>query len=546
MMSGVDLAEFCYPLSVAMAYKEEVTKKQGNALFRMSGSSEITGYYGSGSILYPNASLGFVTMQARPVFYFGDIPLRLNMGYTTDKLTATYYNRVAVEFDAAEYRDILQNKLIETLTKELEGKLEGYNNIRGKVTELENLERWLNDTSITNSIGDIDSLKAIQEEIGGVNIDRLITKKDSLMALQGQYANGIHDSFGFMKTVANIEKLETFINAYYSKQAQVKELDRLLALQSKYNQIKEKATGLKDKVSALENDLDIQKLQNELDVLKDKIKNPNQLQSLLQQKGLLGKFDKYLLPIQQLKIGEVRPVYGQLTHWGMPVNGIQAGVKFNDFIASVTSGKTKQLPLSPFFALNTTLELPVSKILSGQVGWQQDEQNYLLFNFLISKNDNKDLALEVSPLSPIGHHVIGAGFGTALLKKLLAIKGEIALSLTGYDPNYVSINTYQPYNHLAKYVFGEKAANGISDMAYRFEINSNLLKDKLTIQYKYQNTGFNFYSPGVPFLISGHVKSDGRLGYKLFKGKINTSVFYAHELFEQDGLPGGLLYRKPM
>lgn len=514
--------------------KDTNPKKNGILL---KGEAQLTGFHGQSSYLLPNTAQTYFTLSAAPKLIVHDIPLGLQINYTSDPLVSHYYNRVSFDFNASEYQEILKNKVLNAVLdkySELSAEAEDWKN---KKSQLDNLNALINDSILIQEIQKINDLENHITEISQINdlenqLSELIDNKNELLQ-----NHAIPDNIKQLEV--KIQLLKTKLASYKSLTEKLKDFDKLQAKRDQYEFYLNKAEKLKNEISEYK---DIEALQGKLTTIEEEIKDPNSLKKYLEEFGLAGKLTPILMAVKRLSVGETQPYYSELTHWGMPVKGIGAGIKIGNQTLGINSGVSRSLPISPIFYPGQPVQhLPGLQINSAQIGWEKEEGDYLRINGLLAKPKEEFIPSKDNIVHDYlkNYRVVSTGFGGNIKNGLLSVNGEIGLSLTENLSGIDVPEENSPYNNLAKSIFGKKGETGIADIAWKLSIKGQFLNRNLVLRIISSDIGQNFHTPGNPYLISGRQNTAVNLDYKFLKNTLAVGTRIEKESFDSSPFQTG-------
>jgi hypothetical protein len=503
-----------------------------------------------------------VRIQAQPGVSIYNVPLSLNLYYTTER-TYARPNQFAVSFnfDAQKFKDNLRTMVEQKIMEQTKINTASLGKQYEQVAELGSINDKLKGMSVNTS--EITSLEAKLKSGDYANVG------ESISALSNQAIDALkkidYDSLKTKYTDAK-NQLAQYVPKDSVEEKQKQLLDdsldaRLLRLEAKKDSVLKKLDGYQQKLnSLLEKKQQAEAMMQQLNQLKataeqiqqltekknylegvqknleglsasnmgdlSRLSDPTVLKQNLLEQGMFTGLNKLFFGVKQLSIGTVYPFYSPLILNGIQVQGGAVEINPGLFFLNITGGNTH---------IGTANFLDIFKsayqrwMIGGRIGVGKPERSHFFLSYIHSFDKNTTLPTEISPtVRPSQNDVLGATLQLTFWKGRIRLLGEGAGC--GFNRNRRDA-TLNVGNSLYQKIpaFLKPNLSTSYDYAYMARGDFNFWKGSLINFYtEYIGPGYNSF--GVPFLRNDVLRYGGRIEQTLWKSRIKVTGRYRYEL----------------
>lgn len=251
----------------------------------------------------------------------------------------------------------------------------------------------------------------------------------------------------------------------------------------------------------------------------------------------------FLQFIQTFQIGRTRPSYSTMMLNGVPVNGINAAVKFGKFHAAAVYGKSQrsvqpgvylaQQYQQDFLFVKAGLGNRDQSIFSISLLHAKDDMNSIIPeqkfyvrqpDTLVYLTDTLFIPLDSTPVfrRPRESLLSGLDFSTWLLASKIKLSAEVVGAMNTGNTNSakITIDEIPPW---AEQIHPLRLTTSISFAAH-IRTDINLKKTRFYGAYKIAMPGF--YSPGTPFMRQDYRSFECKAYQLLFHNKLTLQPHY--------------------
>lgn len=491
-----ELIRQCAPRQVRDGYTAEAKEPEGP--FSFSGTARLTTQYSNQQNPYTTAPPSFARLEASPQLTIMGLPFSSRLFFSTEQRALRYdINTANIQFDVATFQRKLQQEVLNKL-KEKGGELikEKLDEIREAayqkaIQKLGPEARALNSPDIIGRFQELEKLDRIDALLTLPVFDQL--KKD-----WKQYENLPQEKLDHIQ-----DSLKRMSNREYAKflrlREQASEYERLLDKREGLLQLKNEMRGILAMKERLEEAEKLRTMSYE-SLLNDP--------KVLKRVGALEKAQKLLSQVRRFGVGTVFPYHSAFTLDGVSVKGVDVEVAPSGFYAGVTLGKIQQTA----FVFDTLGELAPRSIFAARVGYGEPEGNHLHLHMLnASEADNEAFAAR-------RNQVLGLSGQYRLFGDRVRIEGEWAHSRLRNDPSQVVKDSITWEDRL-------RQSTDVQGDAWQLRAEFRPTQ-KTQIRARYAWVAPEFYSMGVPLLITDRERYEFRGEQRLLDGKISLSAFY--------------------
>jgi hypothetical protein len=513
---------------------------------------------GTDQVLPPH----LVRIQAQPGISIYNVPLGLNLYYTTER-TASRPNQFAVSFnfDAQKFKENLRNLVERKIMEETKLNTASLSKQMGQVAELGSVTDKLKGLSVDKSeisnlegkinSGDYTGITESISALSGQAIDAL--KKIDYDSLKNTYTDAKNQLAGYIPKDSVEEKqkkdltdsLDARLNRLEARKDSV--LNKLEGYQQKMNNLIEKqkqVTEMLNRLNQLKATVEqIQQLtekKNYLEGLQNTLQNSNSgsyaelsrlsdptvLKENLLERGLFTGANKLFFGIRQLSIGTVYPYYSPLILNGIQVQGGAIEINPSLFYLNITGGNTH---------LGATNLLDVFKsayqrwMVGGRIGVGKVDRSHFFISYIHSFDKKNSLPSELAPsVRPGQNDVLGAELQLTFWKGRIKLYGEGAG--TGFNRNR-NDSALKVQNGIYEKIpaFLKPNLSTSYDYAYIARGDFNFWRGSLISVFT-EYIGPGYQSFGVPFLRNDVIRYGGRIEQAMYKNRIKLSAKYRYEV----------------
>lgn len=513
---------------------------------------------GTNQIMPPH----LVRIQAQPGVSIYNVPLSLNLYYTTER-TYARPNQFAVSFnfDAQKFKDNLRSMVEQKIMEQTKINTGNLSKQYEQVAELGNINDKLKDMSVNTS--EITSLEGKLKSGDYANIGESISvlsnqaiealKKIDYDSLKAKYTDAKNQLAAYVpvdsveekqkKTLADsidarllrleakkdsvIKKLEGYqqkMNGLLEKkqqaEAMLQQLNQLKTTAEQIQQLTEKKNyleGLQKNLSGL-----TQTNYGDLSRLND----PTVLKQNLLEQGMFTGLNKLFFGVKQFSIGTVYPYYSPLILNGIQVQGGAIEINPGLFFLNITGGNTH---------IGTANFLDIFKsayqrwMIGGKIGLGKVERSHFFISYIHSFDRVNTLPADVIPaVRPAQNDVLGVELQLTFWKGRIKLLGEGAGA--GFNRNSTDSalkveNTY--YEKVPAFLKPNLSTS--YDYAYIARGDFNFWKGSIISVYT-EFIGPGYQSFGVPFLRNDVLRYGGRVEQQFWKNRLKATAKYRYEI----------------
>jgi hypothetical protein len=561
-----EIGEDCISLTQisldTIATKKRIKLPKGIQLY---GSASIEHVYssrqGTDQVMPPH----LLRIQAQPSLSIYNVPIGMNLYYTTERTTARP-NQFALSFnfDAQKFKDnlrtLVEQKMLEqtklnsaSLGKQYEmiaelgsvnDKLKGLSVNTAEISSLETQIKGGDFSGIDESISllsnqattalqkiDYDKLKAQYTDA-----KNQLAEYVPIDSVEEQQKKVLSDSLDARllrleaKKDSVLKKLEGFQQKLNAALEKKKQLEGML---TKLNQLKTTAqqiqqlTEKKNILETMEKNIANLNFKNYADL--SRLGDPTVLKENLIERGLFSGMNKLFFGVRQLSLGTVYPYYSSLVLNGIQVQGGALEINPGIFFLNITGGNT-HLGASNFidiFKSNYQRWMVGSKIGVGK-----PERSHFFLSYIHSFDKTNSLPAEISSsVRSQQNDILGAELQLTFWKGKIKLYGEgagVAFNRNRVDSAIKSENSW--YAKIPNFLKPNLSTS--YDFAYTARGDFNLWKGSLISAYT-EYIGPGYQSFGVPFLRNDVIRYGGRIEQAIWKNRIKLNAKYR---FETDNL----------
>ncbi len=561
--SHEELGDDC--ISLSQANTDTIAEKKLIKLpkeVQLYGNASIEHIYsnrqGTHQLLPPH----LVRIQAQPGVSIYNVPLALNLYYTSER-TAAYPNQFAVsfQFDEQKFKDNLRKMVEQKIMEQTKLNTAALGKQYEQVAELGSINDKLKGMSINTSeinslegqikSGDYSNIGESISSLSGQAIDAL--RKIDYDSLKSVYTDAKNQLAEYIPKDSVEEKQKKTLND--SLDARLKRLDakkdsvlnKLDGYQQKMNSLIEKKkqfeemtgkltqlkataeqfqqlTEKKNYLEGLEKNLAGANAGNYADL--SRLSDPTVLKENLLERGLFTGMNKLFFGVRQLSIGTVYPYYSPLILNGIQVQGGAIEINPSIFFLNITGGNTH---------LGATNLLDIFKsryqrwMIGGKIGLGKVERSHFFISYIHSFDKSTTLPAEVFPtVRPLQNDVLGIELQLTFWKGKIKLLGEGAGCGFNRNRNDATLKVENSWYQKIP-AFLKPNLSTSYDYAYNARGDFNLWKGSLISVYT-EFIGPGYQSFGVPFLRNDVLRYGGRVEQSVWKNRLKATAKYKYEI----------------
>lgn len=510
----------------AVAFKPvAVQKKKGKNLVKFSGQGRIifqqATRQGTGSEV-PDM---FLRGELFPTVTFGNIPIGLNLLYSTEERSYRQnINQVSLNFDARQFQQNMKRSLDRKLQEKLRSinpteidQAKGFREklLKKKYPKLDEWKEKLSDPKLKEQLQALKQLESLETVLDNPSFKN---SKKELAKLEKKH--GIQSEEELEKKRPQFSEREYL------------EMKQMYNFQKEHERLLVQKKGLETKAKDAHK---YKKMAEQLEAAegmstKSLLSNPRNLRQGLKSFGLNTGWSKLFSGIQSLGIGTSYPFYSQQTLNGTSVNGVHLELNPGRWLyLAGTYGKSARA------TFDTTRFVPTytfSQQLFGlRAGVGPRDGTHLHLTYLeIQDQETTPFVDSIRGVSfyPGENYVVGTEFGLRLFDRKLSLGGEINGSVFNRqrDAGEVQINTLEENNIPFKSFINDRLnSSSAVDYAYRGHMDLNLFQGKTKVSGFVSRVGPGYTSLGTPFLLKDLFRWRGEIRQSMFKSRLQLSAF---------------------
>jgi len=512
---SASLGRHCVQVVIDERMESVSTKK-----IQWSGQGRVEHVYSNQAFFGNTLPRQFVRVDAHPTLQIQDIPLGLDIFYTTeDQQFGPTANAISLRFDARQFQHQLRQKLERKVADQSSSIQQMH---RADFLKEEYLAQVLDHAS--DSLVQVN--QALQQQLQS-ELDqyaekeltywqkRLSNELDGPQQVFRQRERAIRQSAD-PKASTQLDSLDREYEIWRKahkedlqlqdsiQQAWVK-LEDLRRRLSQVNQILQQVQQGQDQEAFLKDQYAVLTTQNDslrqlLDV-DQTLNDPKVLKKELTRAGLLEGQNRWLYAIKSFTIGTYRPAMSPIMLSGTQANGVEVGWSPDEqWRADVAVGKIQ----APFFGVSSEAETDFYEptVLSNKLSFSNRwMQTYLASAYAF----NDDWSVESGTnLLPPPSLLLGGGFVFSFLEGALNAQGDLAW---------------------ADRIGVEEPTDWRSQMAWNAALDWQL-HDRVHFLGVYQSTGTQYEDIGSPLVLPGLEHIEGQINTIWWQGQLQFGLFY--------------------
>ncbi len=502
-----------------------VQKTKRKNLVKFSGQGRIISQYATRQGTGSEVPDMFLRGELFPTVTFGNIPIGLNLLYSTEERSYRQnINQVSLNFDARQFQQNMKRSLDRKLQEKMQSinpteidQAKGFREklLKKKYPKLDEWKEKLSDPQLQEqlqALKQLESLETVLDNPSFKNSKKELTKLEKKHGIQSE------------------EELEKKRPQFSERE--YLEMKQLYNFQKEHERLLAQKKGLEAKAK------DVRKYKKMADQLeaadsmptKSLLSNPRNLHQGLKSLGLNTGWTKLFSGIQSLGIGTSYPYYSQQTLNGTSVNGVHLELNPGRWLyLAGTYGKSARA------TFDTTRFVPTytfSQQLFGlRAGVGSRDGTHLHLTYLqIQDQETTPFVDSIRGVSfyPGENYVVGTEFGLRLFDRKLSIGGEINGSIFNRqrDAGEVQINTLEENNiPLKSFINDRLNSSSAVDYAYRGHMDLHLFQGKTKVSGFVSRVGPGYTSLGTPFLLKDLFRWRGEIRQSMFKSRFQLSAF---------------------
>lgn len=437
----------------------------------------------------------------------GKVPIQVTSFYCSLK-DQYNSNHISTTFDREAYIDNLHGKLKQKIEDQLKSEGIDLNEINKAAVKLDHIEYLIDNEIKLDSISqDYDkALSALSELESRTDALKLAQQNtihhyDSLKAYNVDYYNSeiilLGDSLEALnQEIHSIESNMSILSSNLEKIQNTKNAGLKLA---------EEAEELRNKLSGYSHYVYLLKLIEE-----KKSGSHESLQLVATEFGLIDKFERIIMGISDLQVGNAVPHVSPMLIWGIPTRGASVQYQLGNFQIGGGGGK-----LSFYPGMDSTNERKVAYAFIGK----GNHDNYVRLGMLLGLDKFSNTSK-----SEINNHVYNLSSNYQIAEGKIRFNCEMAVSVDKLRSGVVRSESrrlnYNDVHPLLQILFGPNVDNAEIGIAGAFNVDMNLNKGRTLVNLGGSKVDPLFKSYGTYYIRQDRLKYDFKFGQKMFKGKV--------------------------
>lgn len=477
--------------------------------FQLSGRGNVEYFYTDQPFWGQEGSRQYVRFDLQPRVQWQDIPLGVDIFYTTNaEEWASGMNAISLHFDARRFQEQLRDKLQGRLKARAAKIQRTHARDFSREAQLARQLDGLSDSAFTQARAILPELERRLKDYPEKELR--YRERQLRRALEEQaHTPGLHpDSLD--AEYAHLEKersrIEKQLAVIQQKMAEMEQLKRQInAAEQKlqqYRQLQDRSGFLRSRHEHLKGQND--SLRQLLPDLAD-LSHPAGLKRQLRREGLFKKSYGWLFAIQELSIGTYRPNYSPLILNGTQANGLSLSIRpEQEWEFSASLGKVQE----PVWSLGTSngLDEVAPVVAAGKIAWRGKQlQPYLLAAVPFQKSvPNSDESINAPPAGTLK---LGAGTAFRFFDQRFTGQLDGAWSNPLPDTPGETPSTFSQRTAVSWYSQWE-------------------FSQQTRFSAVWQTVGSAYEDIGSPFLLAGMEQIDLQLEHNFWKDQLRAGLFY--------------------
>ncbi len=499
--------ELTHPAKVDVIVVTE-NKNQKKRLISPYGDVSSQSYYQFADVQQPNVPTNYhQVLGTAGVNVLGSIPIGVRFsGLVEDNKINPISTNYAFIFDAAKYRQLLEQKAIDKAKEEAREEEKAFKKLNPSLEKLNRINSILENPSVLKELDELAQLDSIEQQLRDTAWKTISSKGQKLADSLFTDTACIADSLQSELSEKPEEYHEAKARLDSTRKVNQAKMD---SLRQRYNELKH----LKQKKSYYEELIahkkDITESLGSIDSLSREylekynqtdFSDPNKASQMVMESEEFSKLEKILYSIDDLQIGQLFPSYSELVLYNTSLKGFSVGLKPGKFGTTYLQGKTID---NDIFSQGRS-----KKINFASVGYGDSNSEHFHLGFL-KGNEGDVFDPEQIADEPLQNTVIFSHGSYKFLDENITVFYEVAGSA-------LSTKKLDFQNSLSAIFSSSSDSSSLNGHAIKAGTSLNLFKDNTNITYAFLSASDDYQSFGAPWLISNNM-NELSVSQKLFK-----------------------------